>query len=93
MGSRINVSSSRSCVKADFVISVEFYYSAVHGFWPLEDLAELAAETAVRGEVARGGCSFALNFSVTSLPILMEAERKTGPNRHCLCISPSWPTI
>ena len=36
-------------------------YSAVHGFWSLVDLAELAEGPAGCGEVARGGCLFAWN--------------------------------
>jgi hypothetical protein len=30
--------------------------------------------------VARGGCSFAWNFSVTKSPILMVAQKRTRPN-------------
>jgi hypothetical protein len=42
------------------------YYSAVHGFRPLEELAELVCGRADCGEVARGwGCLFAWNFIVT----------------------------
>ena len=41
MGSRVNVSSRRSFLTADFVISgAEFYYSAARGLWPLEGLRE-----------------------------------------------------
>jgi len=32
------------------------------------------------GELARGRFLFAWNFSVTSSPLLMEAERSTRPN-------------
>jgi hypothetical protein len=32
------------------------------------------------GELARGGFLFAWYFSVTSSPVLMEAERSTRPN-------------
>ena len=36
-------------------------YSAVHGFWPVVNLAELTEEPARCGEVARGGRLFAWN--------------------------------
>jgi hypothetical protein len=39
-------------------------YSAVHGFWPVEELAELAEGPTVCGEVGKNGCLFAWNFSV-----------------------------
>ena len=55
-------------------------YSAVHGFWPVEELAELADGPTGRGEVARGGCLFAWNISVTRSPLLTGAERRTRPN-------------
>ena len=38
---------------------------------------ELAGGSTGCGAVARGGCLFAWNFSVTRLTVLMEAERKT----------------
>jgi hypothetical protein len=38
----------------------------VTGFWPVEDLAELAEGPTGCGEEARGGCLFAWNFSVMS---------------------------
>jgi len=37
-------------------------YSALHRSWPVEELAELADGPTGRGEVARGGCSFAWNL-------------------------------
>jgi len=81
MGSRVNVSSRRSCLTADFVMSgVEWYYSAARGYWPVEELGEQADGPTGYGEVARGGCLFAWNFNVTSLPVLTEAERSTRPN-------------
>jgi hypothetical protein len=40
-------------------------YSAIHGFWPVEELSELAEGPTGCGEVARGGCLFACNFRVT----------------------------
>jgi hypothetical protein len=32
-------------------------YSAVYGFWPVEELAEMADGPTACGKVARGGCS------------------------------------
>ena len=55
-------------------------YSAVHGFWPVEELAKLADEPTGRCEVAKSGCLFAWNFSVTRSPVLAGAERRTRPN-------------
>ena len=51
-------------------------YSAVHGFWPVEELAELADKPTGCGEVARGGCLFAWNIGVTRPALLTEAERR-----------------
>ena len=48
-------------------------------FWSAGDLAELADGPTGCGEVARGGCLFAWNFSVTRSTVLTEAER-TRPN-------------
>jgi len=56
-----------------------YVYSAVHGFWPAEVLAELAEVPTGCGEVARGGCLFAWNFRVTRSSIPLEAERRTRP--------------
>ena len=56
------------------------WYSAVHVSWPVEDLTELAVGPTGCGEVARGGCSFAFNFSVTRSRVLTEAERRTRSN-------------
>jgi hypothetical protein len=50
-------------------------YSAVRGFWPVEELAELMNGPTGCGEVARGGCLFVRKFSVTKWTILTEAER------------------
>jgi radical SAM superfamily enzyme len=36
----------------------------VDGFWPVEETADLADGPTRGGEVARGGCLFAWNFSV-----------------------------
>jgi len=45
-------------------------YSTVIGFWPVEEVAELADRPTGRGEMARGGCLFACNFSVTRTSVL-----------------------
>ena len=42
----------------------------VHGFWPVEELANLADGPTWRGEVARGGCSLTWDFSVTGSSVL-----------------------
>jgi hypothetical protein len=39
--------------------------NAVHSFWPVEELEELADGPTGYVEVTRGGCLFAWNFSVT----------------------------
>jgi len=52
----------------------------VHGFWPVEVLAELANVPTECGEVARGGCIFARNINVIRTAILAEAETRTTPN-------------
>jgi hypothetical protein len=52
----------------------------VHGFWPVEDLAQLAAGPTTCGDVVRGGCFSTWNLSVRGSTVLMEAERRTRPN-------------
>jgi len=49
-------------------------------FWPVEVLAELADKPTGCGEVARGGCIFAWNFSVTRTDVLTKAETRAKPN-------------
>jgi hypothetical protein len=51
-------------------------YSAVHSFWPVEELEELADGPSGCEEVARGGSLCAWNFSVTRSTVIMEAEIK-----------------
>ena len=46
----------------------------------MEELAELSECPTVCCEVARGGCLFAWNLSVTRLTVLTGVERKTRPN-------------
>jgi hypothetical protein len=48
----------------------------VHGFWLVGDLAELENGSNWCGEVVRGGCVFAWNFSVTK-PTVLNRERET----------------
>jgi len=49
-------------------------YIAVHGFWPVEMLVELTDGPTECGGVARGGCLFAWNFSVTRSAVFTEAK-------------------
>ena len=51
-------------------------YSAVHGFWPVKDLAELADGPTVCSAAAKGGWLVAWNFRVTRSIVLLEAERR-----------------
>jgi hypothetical protein len=60
--------------------AVYVQYSALHGFWPVEESTKLVDEPTGRGEVAKGGCSFAWNFSVTRPPVLTGTEGRTRPN-------------
>ena len=46
----------------------------------MEELAELADGPTGRGEVVKGGCSFAWDFSVTMSTVLTGAESRTRPN-------------
>ena len=66
---------------------------ALHGFWPVEELAVLADGPTGCGEVARGGCVFAWNLTVTRSTVFTEAER-TRTNMTGLqqcCLAPSLP--
>ena len=51
-------------------------YSAVHGLRPVEDLAELADGPTECGEVARGGCIYVSNFSVTRSAALRKPQTR-----------------
>jgi hypothetical protein len=44
-----------------------------------EELGELAVLPTECGEVARHGCLFAWNFSVTSAAVFTETEKRTRP--------------
>jgi len=55
-------------------------YSAVHGFWPMEEIMELADGPTGCGEVVRGGGLFACNFRVTRTDVRTEVDRRTRPN-------------
>ena len=71
---------SRGCLSPSLVrgrdLATKMIYSAVRGFWPAEELAVLADGPTGCGEVARGGCLFAWNFSVSRLTVLMEEVRR-----------------
>jgi len=45
-------------------------YSTVIGFWPVEEVAQLADGPTGCGQMARGGCLFACNFSATRTSVL-----------------------
>jgi hypothetical protein len=55
-------------------------YSEVHGFWLVEELAELVDGPIGCGKVESGGHSFAWNFRVKRTSVLVEAEGRTKPN-------------
>jgi len=59
-------------------------YSAVHGFWWVEELADGLTDC---GEVARGGCFVAGYFSVKTSTVLREGQRRARPNMTRRCIS------
>jgi hypothetical protein len=46
-------------------------------FWPIKEIAELAGEPTGCGEMSRGGCSLAWNYSVARTTALTEVERRT----------------
>ena len=52
----------------------------MNGFWHVVESAEQADVPTESGEVARDGCSFAWNFSVTKPAVLTEVERSTRRN-------------
>ena len=60
--------------------SAHYCCSAIHGFWPMDELAELADGPTGSGETARGGCLFAWNISVTRSTVRTVAERRTRPH-------------
>ena len=51
-------------------------YGTLLLFCPVEDNTELADGPTGSGQVARGGCLFAWNFSVTRPNVLAEARRQ-----------------
>jgi hypothetical protein len=51
-------------------------FSTLLRFWPVEEAAELADICTGCGEGARGGSSFAWNFSVTRSTVVSDAERR-----------------
>jgi hypothetical protein len=54
-------------------------YSTVRGFWPVEELAELANGPTGCGEEARGVCLFVWNLSVARSAVITREERKARP--------------
>jgi hypothetical protein len=56
-------------------------------FWLVEELTELADRPTGCGEVARCGCLFAWNFSVTRSAVLTEMESKALDETWCCCTS------
>jgi hypothetical protein len=54
-------------------------YSEVHGFWLVEEVAELVDGPIGCGKVERGGCLFTQNFSVKRASVLVEMEGRTKP--------------
>jgi len=64
-------------------------YSAVLELWPLEDLAELQDGSTGCGELARGGCLCAWNFSVTRSFVLFVGGGWTRQTWRCRCVSDS----
>jgi hypothetical protein len=46
-------------------------------FWPVKEIAELAGGPTGCGEMARGGCSLAWNYSVARTAVFTEVERRT----------------
>ena len=76
--STLNTCQHIETIMSHIYIYIYIYiYIAVHCFWLVE---ELAYGPTGCGEVARGGCSFAWNFSVTRSNVLTEVERRTTRN-------------
>jgi len=61
-------------------------YSAVHGFWSVEELADRLTDC---GEVASGGFLVACNVSVKISTVFKEGQRRARPNMTRRCISDS----
>ena len=59
-------------------------YSAVHGFWWAQELADGLTDC---GVVARGGCFVAGYFSLKTSNIPSEGQRRSRPNMTRRCIS------
>ena len=55
-------------------------YSAVLGFWPVQEFVLLVSGATRCGEVARGGRLFDWNVIVTRPTVLTEVQRRTRPN-------------
>jgi len=88
----ITVPPSFSCYKLHYLIFPlkAVQYSTLHHFRPVDFLAELADGRAGCGEVARGGCVFTRNFSVTRSAVL-KRRKDTRPNT--ALVSRSYPAV
>jgi hypothetical protein len=63
----------------------QHWYSAMHGFWPLKELAKLADGPTGCRDVPRGGCLFACNFSEKRSSVFT-AAKTLDQTRPCRCI-------
>jgi hypothetical protein len=83
----------KSCVRlCNYIFYIDYwtqrgclnwkYYSKLLRFWPVEQLGELAGGPTGCGEVARGACFFACNFSVTGSTVLTGLKENQG-RRQC----------
>lgn len=52
----------------------------MHGFWPVEEVADLVGRPTACGEGVRSGRLFAWNFTVARSSVVMEVDRRTRPN-------------
>ena len=52
----------------------------MHGFWLVEEVADLVGRPTACHEAVRGGRLFAWNFAVARSTVVMEVERRTRPN-------------
>lgn len=52
----------------------------MHGFWPVEEVADLVGRPTACGEGVIGGRLFAWNFAVARSAVVVEVGRRTRPN-------------
>jgi len=64
-------------------------YSAVRGFWPVRELADLADGPTGRGEVSKGWVFVCLGVQCDEFNPITVAERRTRPIMTCRCVSDS----